>query len=113
MDKKQLEYYCLSISELFNIPIFTFRKDSGEMEISEQLLGLYNIPFLYDERIVSFYNGKNLFNISEMVSYYISDDDLAFGCISDRSGNYCVYIGPCLLKELNEEDVREIYNLAY
>ena len=81
------------------MPMFTFRKDSGEMDLN---IDEFNNTFLNDPKLSTFYSGKNLFDIHKMVSYYISDDSIAFGCISDLSSNYCLYIGPCLLADLNE-----------
>ena len=103
MKKELLEYYCAAIREMFTVPMMLFDKESGQMDLI-YLVGEEDAsPFLYDSSISSFYSGKNLFDVNKMVSYYISDDGIAFGCISDEDSGYCVYVGPCLLEDLTEK----------
>ncbi|MBR4470539.1 MAG: helix-turn-helix transcriptional regulator [Erysipelotrichaceae bacterium] len=102
MEKELLKYYCESIYELFSVPIVLFRKDSGEMELNIDLFDLDTFS-LNESGLTDFYSAKSLFNVQEMVSYYISDDDIAFGCVSDIHSNYSLYIGPCLLSDLTEK----------
>ena len=102
MKKELLDYYCASLKDTFALPVTTFRKDTGEMDMANLDLQLLSSVSLYQTEFAKRYSGKALFDTSRMVSYYISDDDIAFGCISDMNGKYCVYIGPCLLADLTE-----------
>ena len=104
-----LEYYCDSIRELYSMNIFLFQKGSEDIDLS-QLTLTENVSFAFDKGITDFYSAGNLFDTTKMVSYYISDDDIAFGCVSDMNSSYCLYIGPCMLSDLNQRLMNAMMN---
>ncbi|MBQ6333974.1 MAG: AraC family transcriptional regulator [Erysipelotrichaceae bacterium] len=109
MKREMLEYYCDSIRELYSMNIFLFQKGSEDIDLS-QLTLTENVSFAFDKGITDFYSAGNLFDTTKMVSYYISDDDIAFGCVSDMNSSYCLYIGPCMLSDLNQRLMNAMMN---
>ena len=109
MKKEMLEYYCASIKDLFSLTIFLFRRNTNEIDL-DQIADNYDLPFIFEKGVMDFYSGSNLFDTSQMVSYYLSDDNIGFGCVSDMHSDYCLYIGPCLLSDLNEKLMNAMMN---
>ena len=109
MKKEMLEYYCASIKDLFSLTVFLFRKNTNEIDL-DQVADNYDVPFHFEKGVMDFYSGSNLFDTSKIVSYYLSDDNIGFGCVSDMRSDYCLYIGPCLLSDLNEKLMNAMMN---
>lgn len=98
-----LNEYCRSMFELLNIPMIIYHKKTGKMETSYFFGDPFPDTILSNPQISRRYLGSNMFDPAKQVSYYISDDKIAFGSVNDPESEYALYIGPCLLADPNEE----------
>ena len=103
MINASLKEFCDSIFELFNIPLMIYHKNNGQIIKSYMFDDVFYEPIMNNPEIISRYSGHNMFNDDHIVSYYISDDLIAFARIIDKQSEYNLYIGPCLLVDPTEE----------
>ena len=95
---------------MFNLPILLYRKDNGQFETSFLDLDNFSNFLINNPNITKRYMGNSLFNEKHDVSFYISDDQIAFGSINDKSSKYGVYVGPCLLADPTEKLMHSMLN---
>lgn len=103
MNIKSLNNYCESIFELLSIPLIIYHSKTGKIINGYFLDASFSEMMFNDPKITNRYLGTSLFDTEHDVSFYISDDKIAFGSVKDKSSNYCVYVGPCLLADPNEQ----------
>ena len=102
MNQKSLSSFCASIYELFHIPLMIYEKRSGKVIETYFPLNPFSDMLLENPDITRRYLGTFLFDASEEISYYISDDQLAFAAVSITGSELSLYIGPCLLADPSE-----------
>ena len=103
MKYDSLEEYCRSIYELLNIPMMIYQKESGKIESGFFPDNAFSEVIMNNPSITNRYMGSSMFDREHTVSYYISDDQIAFGSVLDKDSPYAVYIGPCLLSDPTEK----------
>lgn len=97
-----IKEYCHSIFELLNVPMIIYHKTSGDIIEGYFSDASFSKLMLNDPKITNRYLGNNMFSSQHEVSFYISDDQIAFGSVSDKGSEYAIYIGPCLLADPSE-----------
>lgn len=108
MKYTSLEEYCRSIYELLNVPTMVYRKESGAIESGFFADNSFSEVIMNNPNITNRYMGTSMFDREHTVSYYISDDQIAFGSVLDKNSQYAVYIGPCLLSDPSENMMRSM-----
>lgn len=103
MNIEALKEYCRSIHELFLIPLMIYRKEDGKIEASFFSDGSFTEEFMNDPRITERYMNAARIDEKHPVSYYISDDKIAFASVADIHSRYALYLGPCLLADPSEQ----------
>lgn len=98
-----LKEYCRSVYELLNVPMMIYRKQSGAIETGFFADNAFSDAVMNNPNIINRYMGSSMFDREHTVSYYISDDQIAFGSILDQNSQYAVYVGPCLLSDPTEK----------
>lgn len=101
MEKVALDAVTAYLQDLLHMTMLVCRKDARDPEAipAMEFAPTRNNP-LYQRNFAQRYM---IFREDKMVSYYVSDDDVAFGCINDMKGEYYVYVGPCLLSDLTDQ----------
>ena len=102
MNQESLEEYCRSVYDLFRIPVMIYDKKNGNIRRSFFFDESFSELFIENPQITKRYLGTSLFDPDDDVSFYISDDLIAFGSVNDRHSSLAVYIGPCLLADPGE-----------
>lgn len=108
MNKESLYEYGKSIFDLFNIPVMIYHKNSGKIDKAYIVDNRFVESMINNSSITRRYMGKNMFDDNHIVSYYISDDQIAFGNVIVSKSEYNLYIGPCLLAEPTEKLMRSM-----
>ena len=103
MKLDSLNEYCKSMFDLLNIPIFIYHSKTGKIINGYFFDNAFSGTMLTNPQITRRYLGTSLFDGHHDVSFYISDDKIAFGFVKDKSSDYCLYVGPCLLADPNEQ----------
>ena len=98
-----LREYCKSIYELMNIPMIIYRKSTGKIEIGYFVDSAFSDVLISNPQLANRYMGGSMFSREHEVSYYVSDDEIAFGSVLDKNSDYALYIGPCLLADPSEQ----------
>ena len=102
MNLISLTEFCKSVFDLLDIPMIIYHKETGKIVSGFFADASFSEFMINDPSIASRYMGGNLFTTEHTVSFYISDDKIAFGSVLDRDSTYAVYIGPCLLSDPTE-----------
>ncbi|MBR0474832.1 MAG: helix-turn-helix domain-containing protein [Erysipelotrichaceae bacterium] len=103
MNIKSLNNYCESIFELLSIPMIIYHSKTGKILNGYFFDNAFSDLMINNPKITNRYLGTSLFNTQHNISFYISDDNIAFGAVKDKSSDLSLYIGPCLLADPNEQ----------
>lgn len=108
MKIESLTEFCRSVYELLNIPMMVYRKESGTIETAFFPGSAFSEILTNNPDITNRYMGSSMFDREHTVSYYISDDQIAFGSVLDKNSQFAVYVGPCLLSDPTEKMIHSM-----
>ncbi|MBQ8996101.1 MAG: helix-turn-helix transcriptional regulator [Oscillospiraceae bacterium] len=103
MDRESINAVTGYLYDLLHLPLVAFDKKNWDMDAFKgwDLIEDMKSPLLQKQ----FVDRYMIFRDDHMVSYYVSDDDIAMGCVNDVHGSSGIFVGPCLLSDLTENMV--------